>query len=244
MSVEATFGRDAGVIEPRRRRVARLVQPDRLQPELAPLAMHALLECSPSDSSPDGLYCRGGQTLPSAGRPCAIHAFRSIALQRLDERHDPPRAARLAAFLVGCQLDGAELQVDVAASPACGSPACAPCRSRPARTAARPRAPATSSSCRELRGRRDAIARRRIHRRQSHVRRRVVADELAILRPAVQRAQRVDDAPHARARRARARQVVDQRCTSPRADVAEPTSCQAIGHLRSADSKSCHARRR
>src|SRR5687767_8993804 len=38
------LGRDAGVIEPGRRRVARLVQADRFQLELAPLAVNATLD--------------------------------------------------------------------------------------------------------------------------------------------------------------------------------------------------------
>src|SRR5215203_4837954 len=66
----------------------------------------------PSDRRPETVLpgradlARGGSTLPNPRLP-------QDQSQRIYERHHRPGAARLAAFLVGGQLEGAELQVDV-----------------------------------------------------------------------------------------------------------------------------------
>ena len=68
-------------------------------------------------------------------------------LQRLDQRHDTPRATRLAALLVGRQLDRAELQVDVAPVQHANLLLARRRRSRPAPTASASSSFSAASSC-------------------------------------------------------------------------------------------------
>ena len=100
------------MVEPRRRGVARLVQPDRLQSQLDPASRG---RASARTTRRAALTCSAAW----AGTPCPRPAgpARSTAAEhrreRLDQRDDAPRTARLAPLLVGRQLDRAQLQVHV-----------------------------------------------------------------------------------------------------------------------------------
>jgi len=79
ISIEADPRRNARVVEPRRRRVARLVESDRLQAKRS-----CTLFCTSETSWRPDLRGRfGGNTLPSVGRACAIHRRFSIAASGL-----------------------------------------------------------------------------------------------------------------------------------------------------------------
>src|SRR3954452_11214542 len=92
--------------------MAGLVQTDRLVAQLAPLAMHALLDVAERQEA-GATVLPGRADLALGGSTLSNPRLPQDQSQRIHERYHPPGAARLAAFLVAGQLDGAQLQVDV-----------------------------------------------------------------------------------------------------------------------------------
>src|SRR5215217_4056761 len=80
--------------------------------QLAPLAMHAHLDVAERQET-GAAVLPGRADLALGGSTLANPRLPQDHAQRLHERHHPPGAARLAAFLVCGQLDRAQLQVDV-----------------------------------------------------------------------------------------------------------------------------------